>query len=418
MKKTNFKKLVNVIIVLILLIVVGVNIKVSATTTYTTYDKQGNKVQITQEQVTSMTNGTVNGEKIPIMISCSELGTKVYFNTDGTVKQIVDLSTGKILFDYTNSVETTTAAAQTATATAATTATASTTAKTWNKKVTKVKKKTVYKTYKGYKSLDAKKMTKIKYKYGFKITWKKIAKAKGYQIQRYENAKKCWTTIKTIKKNRASYTITNLMRGENVKIRIRAYKGSGKKKVYGKWSKTLKFTTKGAYTKLYNGGIDTKTFISKWAAEDAFVIQNQYRKEAGVSQLTWSDTLYQIGLYRLETSGYDSHENVEKDLKTYANSFGITVQNPKSKYTEPYVMEFGYNENLAAGQTSPKEVMYSWKTSLGHYINLKRSSDNSGAIACIFYGEYDSDSAGITWIATFSEKKNFDTFWNSLKNSN
>lgn len=381
--------------------------------TYTTYDKSGNAVQITQSQMTSSAGGfTSDGTYVPLIISCEELDTKVYLNSDGTVKKIVELSTGKVLIDYSNQQETTTT-------TPAITKDAGTTTKAaaWNKKVKKVKKSTVYKTYKGYTLANTNKRSKIKYKYGIKISWKKVSKAKGYEIQRYENAKKCWTTIKTIKKNKKktpSYTMTNMLSGENVKLRIRAYKKVNGEKVYGKWSKTFKFTTKYAYIKNYKDG-RTKTFVSKWAAEDAFVIQNQYRKEAGAKALTWSDTLYDIGLYRLRTSGFDKHENMDKDLKKYANSCGIWLNGVGS-----YSHQLYFGENLATGQSNAKTAMWTWKESPGHYLTLKSKDYKCGAIVAIYRGDGEvingeEVTAGYEWIATFAEAEDFDSYWNSLK---
>lgn len=143
------------------------------------------------------------------------------------------------------------------------------------KKVGGVKKKTAYKYYKGYKSASSKKMSKIEYKYGIQFIWKKVKKATGYQVHRYRPAAKKWEKIAATKKT--TYTLTNILKGENVVIKIRAYKKKGKQYEYGKWSKTIKFKTKEPYQKI-GANHKLKTFYDKYASEDAFVIQNKERK--------------------------------------------------------------------------------------------------------------------------------------------
>ena len=70
-----------------------------------------------------------------------------------------------------------------------------------------------------------------------KISWKKVSKAKGYQVKwsankKFKKAKKKFTNKKTItlkKLNKKKYF-----------IKVRAYKIKNGRKYYGKWSKTLK----------------------------------------------------------------------------------------------------------------------------------------------------------------------------------
>ena len=83
------------------------------------------------------------------------------------------------------------------------------------------------------------------------ISWKKVAKAKGYEVQyglkkNFKGAKKI-----TIKKNKTvKKTISKLKAGSRYFVRIRPFTKvknptTGKTEtVYGKWSKTLKFRAK------------------------------------------------------------------------------------------------------------------------------------------------------------------------------
>lgn len=104
-------------------------------------------------------------------------------------------------------------------------------------------------------------------------------------------------------------------------------------------------------------------------SKEAFKIQNQYRKEKGVAPLEWSDELYQFCRYRLKTSGFDRHQNLNRDKDAY---FGLYSQ----------FVKLGFGENLHSGYSDPKMVMKSWKGSTGHYQNLLTSQYLCGAIAC------------------------------------
>lgn len=106
-------------------------------------------------------------------------------------------------------------------------------------------------------------------------------------------------------------------------------------------------------------------------SKKAFDIQNDYRRKAGVDKISWSDALYALGLYRLNTSGFDSHKNMERDYKEfwggYVELFNVT--NPVS-------------ENLSG----VADVSYSctaWRNSSGHYANMIKKDWKSGAIAYV-----------------------------------
>ena len=186
-------------------------------------------------------------------------------------------------------------------------------------KVKKLKKKTKYSYYKGVKSIKKNgkpNWGKIKYQYGIKLIWSKVKNAKGYEVYRYENAKGCWTKIKTVKK--PTYTLTNMLEGEKVKIKVRAYKKTKNGNEYGKYSDVLSFTTKNMYTKIYKNG-KTKGFFSKWASEDAFVIQNDMRVKVGAKPLKWSDRIYEIAslrAYMMATKDGLTHAGEWRDEKS------------------------------------------------------------------------------------------------------
>ncbi len=79
-----------------------------------------------------------------------------------------------------------------------------------------------------------KKITKAKVgKKKIALSWKKVSGAKGYQVLYKVKGKKSWKKV-TVKKNKA--TLKKLKKGKKYQIKVRAYKTSSGKNVYGKYS--------------------------------------------------------------------------------------------------------------------------------------------------------------------------------------
>lgn len=117
---------------------------------------------------------------------------------------------------------------------------------------------------------------------------------------------------------------------------------------------------------------------------EAFKIQNQYREKKGVSPLKWSDELYKFAEYRMETSGFDSHKNMQRDAKTFSG--------------EKYMIFFRmstWSENLST-DINAVDSMPLWKNSPGHYNNLLNSRWKTGAI-------YSSSRGTIAVFSEFSK---------------
>ena len=356
----------------------------------TTIDLNGNKVEVSVwTKQTSMKDGSYK-------IISSEAGTIAYFDKDGNLLKVENKSTGKIILNNIKEPETTTKQVETKVAD-----------KITMPKVKKLKKKTKYSYYKGVKSIKKNgkpNWGKIKYQYGIKLIWSKVKNAKGYEVYRYENAKGCWTKIKTVKKT--TYTLTNMLEGENVKIRIRAYKKSGGGNEYGKYSDTLSFKTKKMYTKKYKNG-KTKGFYSKWASEDAFVLQNKLRTKAGAKPLRWSDRIYEIAslrAYMMATKDGLTHAGKWRDEKKMLKKWGYSDSELKEA---PRIL----GENATVDFKTPKEAMKSWKNSKGHYENLINKNYKSGAISV--YRVYDFKKDYTTkWCSDFSPEANYDKIIN------
>lgn len=144
---------------------------------------------------------------------------------------------------------------------------------------------------------------------------------------------------------------------------------SGKARVVGATSEKEKQTQK------------SQAQQDKEAAKNAFRIQNQYRKEKGLSKLVWSEELYEFALYRLKTSGYDKHKYHSRDKEAYFGSY--------SRYSQLIL-----GENLYSGSCIPRSAMRAWKNSPSHYSNIVSREYKCGAIArykniwcAIFYGK-------------------------------
>ena len=352
----------------------------------TTIDLNGNKVEVSVwTKQTSMKDGSYK-------IISSEAGTIAYFDKDGNLLKVENKATGKIIMNNMKEPETTTKQPETSVKAAD---------KITMPKVKKLKKKTKYSYYKGVKSVKKNgkpNWGKIKYQYGIKLIW------------RYENAKGCWTKIKTVKKT--TYTLTNMLEGEKVKIRVRAYKKTKSGNEYGKYSGVLSFKTKDMYTKTYKNG-KTKGFYSKWASEDAFVIQNDMRVKAGAKPLKWSDRIYEIAslrAYMMATKDGLTHKGLDRDIKSIFAKYKVKDNKLKEdKYWELDMLA----ENVAGEFKTPKTVVASWKNSKRHYKNMVNEDYNTGAIAV--YRVYDFKKNHMTkWCSDFSDYSDYDYLFNEV----
>jgi chromosome segregation ATPase len=69
----------------------------------------------------------------------------------------------------------------------------------------------------------------------FTVTWKKNAKANGYQIQYKLKSAKKFSTLKTLAKTK--FVSKKLKKGKKYQFRVRTYTIVDGSKVYGKWTK-------------------------------------------------------------------------------------------------------------------------------------------------------------------------------------
>ena len=110
---------------------------------------------------------------------------------------------------------------------------------------------------------------------------------------------------------------------------------------------------------------------AKKKAKKAFALQNKYRKQAGAKTLEWSDEMYAYGLYRLKTSGFDSHKNKKRDCSAYFGDLASIMYVEKDCHW--------MNENLASYFNLTSAVK-AWKNSPGHYRTMIEDGWKCGAI--------------------------------------
>lgn len=233
-----------------------------------------------------------------------------------------------------------------------------------------------------------------------KISWKKVKSAKGYQVFRYNYFSKKWEKILTTKKN--SFKITDMCEGEKVRIKVRAYKKKNKKIKYGTFSKPITYTEKIYLHYMLNDKVIKKgSYVSGKNGyhlscdQQAFQLQNEYRRKAGVINLGWSDVLYEICKVRAKDIINDfSHKKLDTTAQSVLkNKFGYTEWELRGTVNgRTYGFPIISGENIFGGSTSPKQAMTSWKKSQGHYYNMIHSDYRYGAIA-----SYEG-----RWVAIFS----------------
>lgn len=190
-----------------------------------------------------------------------------------------------------------------------------------------------------------------------------------------------------------------------VKVRLKKDKSLGTYikidgKKLGKTSVTVKaYTSKKKYKTLkYNVTVTNYLRIAqskaaKEKAKKAFALQNEYRKQAGVKAIEWSDEMYEYGLYRLKTSGFDMHENMDRDEKNYFGDLSNIMFYEKDCHW--------MNENLAT-HSNLVEAIGAWKKSTGHYENMIADGWKCGAIV-----QYKNADIAVFSSSSAEEMKNW-----------
>ena len=98
------------------------------------------------------------------------------------------------------------------------------------------------------------------------LRWKRVAGAKGYQVRLY-SSKSLKKVVKTKQASGVTCTVGGLKTGSFYYARVRAFKVSGGKRVYGAWSPKVLVRTKVAKS-LYGSGTNitkaTRTYLNRF----------------------------------------------------------------------------------------------------------------------------------------------------------
>lgn len=110
-----------------------------------------------------------------------------------------------------------------------------------------------------------------------KITWKRSGNARGYQVYRYDAAKRKWKLYKTIKGSKNTFTDKKVKAGKKYKYKIRAYGVADGKTIYSKFSSIhtislKKPTVKGNYKRgsVYGPSLNNKELLQVRRAVESF----------------------------------------------------------------------------------------------------------------------------------------------------
>ena len=168
------------------------------------------------------------------------------------------------------------------------------------------------------------------------------------------NDKKSVVKVKFIKKSKDKRIEFKGIKTGKAKVTVSLYDSKNKKTTYSYSVKVKK----------------SKPLTDKEKGQLSLKLQNYIRKELGVPEITWSDDLYEFALYRLKTSGYDKHENLNRDMVSYFGEYA------------------GYknlllSENLFSGCNNVEDVVQGWCESPGHYRNMIDPEHAYGAVACL-----------------------------------
>ena len=115
-------------------------------------------------------------------------------------------------------------------------------------------------------------------------------------------------------------------------------------------------------------------------------IINAYRAQAGLPALTWNDGAAAAARARAQEIVY---------LFSHTRPDGSDCL---TALTEAGEINPWRGENIAGGQTSPSEVMYTWMNSPGHRANILHEKFASVGVACIYI---PNSTYGFYWVEMF-----------------
>lgn len=128
------------------------------------------------------------------------------------------------------------------------------------------------------------------------LSWTKQSGVSGYVVQKYDSKNKKWVTCKTITSNTNSVSLSKLKAATAYSFRVRSYKKTSSKTLYGNYSSTLKTTT--SPNKVSSLKFTCDVYPKKRKASQTV----RWKKQSGVSG-------YELKFYNMD---YDDSYYLEK----------------------------------------------------------------------------------------------------------
>lgn len=223
-------------------------------------------------------------------------------------------------------------------------------------------------------------------------------KVKTEKVTIIKGRNKCFTFRKLkLKKIKVKYSKKKIAKAKLKKdVNLGAYIQIDGKKL-GQTTVTVKAYLANKKRKTFKYKVKVTNYLqianskaAKKKAKKAFALQNKYRKQAGAKTLEWSDEMYEYGLYRLKTSGYDRHENEDRDSNSYFGDLAAIMYAEKDCHW--------LNENLASLDLT--SAVKAWKNSPGHYRTMIEDCWRCGAIV-----QYNDIQIAVFSASTANEMK-------------
>lgn len=205
------------------------------------------------------------------------------------------------------------------------------------------------------------------------IKWKAASNVTSYSIYYKKIGASTWTKITSVSSSKTSYTHTSsksfpLKSGDTYAYTVRGYNST--LKLLGSYDTT------GLYVTI---PIDADAM-----AKEVFRLTNIERAKVGLEPLIYSEEVQEAAMLRAkEISTFFSHTRPDgSSCDTVFNDFKLTCFS---------------GENIAAGQTSPKQVMTSWMNSQGHKENILYPDHKYMGV-----GFYQSSDGFCFWVQNFA----------------
>ncbi|MGN1418922.1 MAG: fibronectin type III domain-containing protein [Acutalibacteraceae bacterium] len=207
------------------------------------------------------------------------------------------------------------------------------------------------------------------------ITWGKVSKASGYQVEQYNASKKKWVQVgKDLKSSVTSLNVSKLTTGTTYKYRVRAFSKSVFGKItYGAYSSTLSVKPMPAKPASFKATPKTQSIVLSWGkvsgATGYYVQQYNSSSKKWVTVSKPKTNTVEIKKLKINTTysfRVAAYRTVSK--KTYVGSYTSTLKATTA---------LGQVTSFKVSSVKPASAKLSWKAvseAKGYYIKQYNSS--------------------------------------------